>query len=120
MANEAGQGAVLKAMGMRCPRRVGAPAVSTVAPSKVPSAYPLHSGVLRPRALPSNAMFFLQRARAQFRLSVVAAILTARFYGAESPSVTPPPVEAKPAAAENSVVKIFSTARYPDPYKPWA
>ena len=30
----------------------------------------------------------------------------------------PAPV-ASPAVVENSVVKIFSTARYPDPYKPW-
>ncbi len=35
-----------------------------------------------------------------------------------SPAATPAP---KPdAAVENSVVKIFSTVRYPDPYKPWS
>src|SRR6195256_4274797 len=28
--------------------------------------------------------------------------------------------QAQPAALENSVVKIFSTMRYPDPFKPWA
>ena len=27
---------------------------------------------------------------------------------------------AKPLSIENAVVKIFSTMRYPDPYKPWA
>jgi S1-C subfamily serine protease len=27
--------------------------------------------------------------------------------------------QAQPAALENSVVKIFSTMRYPDPFKPW-
>jgi S1-C subfamily serine protease len=27
--------------------------------------------------------------------------------------------DAKSAAVENSVVKVFSTMRYPDPYKPW-
>ena len=37
---------------------------------------------------------------------------------------TPPPTEAAPApkpdaTVENSVVKIFATARYPDPYRPW-
>jgi S1-C subfamily serine protease len=31
-----------------------------------------------------------------------------------------PPVPAKAAAVENTVVKVFSTIRYPDPYKPWA
>ena len=31
----------------------------------------------------------------------------------------PAPAAPKPAAVENSVVKIFSTMRYPDPYKPW-
>ena len=32
-----------------------------------------------------------------------------------SPSVETP----KPGSVENSVVKVFSTARYPDPYRPW-
>ncbi len=36
---------------------------------------------------------------------------------APEPSATPAP---KPdAAVENSVVKIFATVRYPDPYRPW-
>lgn len=30
------------------------------------------------------------------------------------------PAAAKPATVEESVVKIFSTARYPDPFRPWA
>ena len=35
-------------------------------------------------------------------------------------SATPPAlVEARTDAVANSVVKVFSTARYPDPYKPW-
>jgi S1-C subfamily serine protease len=35
-------------------------------------------------------------------------------------SATPPvPTEARTDAVANSVVKVFSTARYPDPYKPW-
>lgn len=29
------------------------------------------------------------------------------------------PGTTKPAAVENTVVKVFSTIRYPDPYKPW-
>ena len=32
---------------------------------------------------------------------------------------TPPPAAAIPANLENSVVKVFSTLRRPDPYKPW-
>ncbi|MBI5693026.1 MAG: trypsin-like peptidase domain-containing protein [Verrucomicrobia bacterium] len=32
----------------------------------------------------------------------------------------PAPAQDKPAAVENSVVKIFATSRFPDPYKPWA
>jgi S1-C subfamily serine protease len=32
---------------------------------------------------------------------------------------SPPAAAARPAAVENSVVKVFSTMRYPDPYKPW-
>ncbi|MEI9898694.1 MAG: serine protease [Chthoniobacter sp.] len=29
------------------------------------------------------------------------------------------PKEAAPITVENSLVKVFSTIRYPDPYKPW-
>jgi S1-C subfamily serine protease len=32
----------------------------------------------------------------------------------------PPASDPKSAAVENSVVKIFATVRYPDPFKPWA
>ena len=35
-------------------------------------------------------------------------------YRPRPPSARPPP------GVENSVVKVFSTVRYPDPYKPWA
>jgi len=38
----------------------------------------------------------------------------------EPETKTPAPADAKPDAVENSVVKVFSTVRYPDPYKPWA
>jgi S1-C subfamily serine protease len=36
-----------------------------------------------------------------------------------TPAPTPPPVDAKSSSVENSVVKIFSTVRYPDMTKPW-
>jgi S1-C subfamily serine protease len=42
---------------------------------------------------------------------------------AESPAATrsgsSKPVAAVPANVENAVVKVFSTLRYPDPFKPW-
>ncbi len=38
---------------------------------------------------------------------------------AAQPVADPAPVPAKPVAVENSVVKVFSTIRFPDPYKPW-
>ncbi|MGB7746163.1 MAG: trypsin-like peptidase domain-containing protein [Verrucomicrobiia bacterium] len=34
-------------------------------------------------------------------------------------AATPAPVETKADTVANSVVKVFSTVRYPDPYKPW-
>lgn len=34
-------------------------------------------------------------------------------------TATPAPVETKADTVANSVVKVFSTVRYPDPYKPW-
>ena len=34
-------------------------------------------------------------------------------------TATPPPVETKADTVANSVVKVFSTMRYPDLYKPW-
>jgi S1-C subfamily serine protease len=55
--------------------------------------------------------------RVLFAAVALAAFLTRPAIAA--PAAPPPAVEAKPAAVENSVVKIFSTARYPDPYKPW-
>ena len=35
-------------------------------------------------------------------------------------TVDPTPVPKPDATVENSVVKIFATVRYPDPYRPWA
>src|SRR6266487_419263 len=53
---------------------------------------------------------------------VAALLLAARFAIAQESSVakTDPASEAtKSGAVENSVVKVFSTVRYPDLYKPW-
>ena len=36
-----------------------------------------------------------------------------------SSAATPAPAETRADAVANSVVKVFSTVRYPDPYKPW-
>ena len=38
---------------------------------------------------------------------------------ASSGPPTAEPVKSAPSIVENSVVKIFATSRYPDPYKPW-
>jgi len=59
---------------------------------------------------------------ANFALPLAAfRVAAADFVAAPSgASATPPaPVDAKTDAVANSVVKVFSTARYPDPYKPW-
>ena len=58
------------------------------------------------------------RIRAACLLVFVGASLA---FGGETPAAPAPAAEAKatPAGVENSVVKIFSTMRYPDPYKPW-
>src|SRR5207302_9212411 len=53
-------------------------------------------------------------------LVAAAANLPVKLYAAEPPAGTP--ATARPtrsATVENSVVKIFSTIRYPDLYKPW-
>jgi S1-C subfamily serine protease len=44
---------------------------------------------------------------------------TVRTGAAEAVAATSTPVEAKADAVANSVVKVFSTMRYPDVYKPW-
>ena len=63
-----------------------------------------------------------------FRASValvVTALSLAGPIAAQSPASSPAAVPDKsvpaapPAALENSVVKIFSTVRYPDAYRPW-
>src|SRR5207245_9555314 len=37
----------------------------------------------------------------------------------QATAVPPPAAETRSSAVENSVVKVFSTARYPDMYRPW-
>jgi S1-C subfamily serine protease len=49
--------------------------------------------------------------------SMSAPIVNAR--AAVVTAAPPAAVESKLGAVENSVVKVFSTVRYPDPYKPW-
>ena len=55
---------------------------------------------------------------------LLATLCVASRLTAQAPATTPsaPPAAetaAKPGIVENSVVKIFSTVRYPDPYRPW-
>ncbi|MDO8541096.1 MAG: trypsin-like peptidase domain-containing protein [Opitutaceae bacterium] len=56
------------------------------------------------------------------RISAAAflAIVSVGALAAADETASAPAVPAKAAAVENSVVKVFSTIRYPDPYKPWA
>src|SRR5438034_92072 len=58
-----------------------------------------------------------------YRHGVVAVLLlAARFAIAQESSVTktdPASAATNSSAVENSVVKVFSTVRYPDLYKPW-
>lgn len=54
------------------------------------------------------------------RALLAAALLGAWPAGAESPpAADAKPAEAIPSNVENGVVKVFSTTRYPDPFKPW-
>ena len=57
--------------------------------------------------------------------SIIVALAKADSFAAEpdvsqpAAAAAPAPVESKSDVVANSVVKIFSTARYPDTYKPW-
>ena len=57
------------------------------------------------------------RPRALLHGLLFAAFLIPPLAAAETPVAVP--ADGKTAAVENSVVKVFSTLRYPDPYKPW-
>jgi S1-C subfamily serine protease len=53
-------------------------------------------------------------------LSVVGVLLSGLAVTSAAPDAAARTTEAvQPPALENSVVKIFSTMRYPDPFKPW-
>ena len=55
-------------------------------------------------------------------VSAVAPATPPPFAATPTPAASPVAAEVRPdaaAAVENSVVKVFSTVRYPDPYKPW-
>jgi len=73
-------------------------------------------GRMRPRPQPLPRIL-------NFLLLAFAAALPARAQDAQpAPDSAPAPAPAPspaPPAVENSVVKIFSTARFPDPFKPW-
>ncbi|HEY8994511.1 MAG TPA: trypsin-like peptidase domain-containing protein [Lacunisphaera sp.] len=59
-----------------------------------------------------------------FALNLVSSVHADEPVKTEAPAPAPAPAPAQApaettAAVENSVVKVFSTMRYPDPYKPW-
>ena len=63
--------------------------------------------------------------QAAILLSTLVAAISLHAADAPKPEAKPETKpEATPApaapAVENSVVKVFSTMRYPDPYKPWS
>jgi len=58
-----------------------------------------------------------RRRSTAFLVAVFAALMMARPW---TVSVAAEPAPAVPANVENAVVKVFSTLRYPDPFKPWA
>src|SRR5262245_17806416 len=62
-------------------------------------------------------MLFRMRFRGLPSCFLLLAVLAASAPAAESAS--PAATDTKTSAVENSVVKVFSTMRYPDPYKPW-
>ena len=64
-------------------------------------------------------------AAAAFLFLAAASAVSAQEPAAVSPTPLPttapsPSPEPKPGAVENSVVKVFASVRYPDPYKPWS
>jgi S1-C subfamily serine protease len=61
-------------------------------------------------------MFPRLRLKASLCVVLLVVCFTPGARSAEAEAQPPPAVK---AAVENSVVKVFSTMRYPDPYKPW-
>ncbi len=56
---------------------------------------------------------------ASLSFSLVGALAAQPDDTPQNNPAAPPPAETKTGAVENSVVKVFSTVRYPDPFKPW-
>src|SRR5438067_1660638 len=54
------------------------------------------------------------------RLSAIALLVASTFGAHAAETVPPAPAPAVAAAVSNSVVKVFSTVRRPDPLKPWS
>jgi len=52
-------------------------------------------------------------------LSAVGVLLSASVLAGAALGAARTAEAVQPPALENSVVKIFSTMRYPDPFKPW-
>src|SRR4051812_100752 len=78
----------------------------------------VHTRNETPRPMNSPDLRRAERRRSTaFLLAVFAALLMARPWNV---SVAAEPAPAVPANVENAVVKVFSTLRYPDPFKPWA
>ena len=57
----------------------------------------------------------------RFAAAAAIALASCTLHAQEASQATAPPTAAPPVspAVENSVVKIFSTLRRPDPFKPW-
>src|SRR5580704_3805703 len=54
------------------------------------------------------------------RLSLLSVCLSVGVCVSGLIGATPPAEAAAAAPIENSVVKVFATMRYPDPFKPWS
>jgi len=52
--------------------------------------------------------------------SLVAPLVAVNVLALDADNAESAPPGAKSDPVENSVVKVFSTTRYPDPYKPWS
>jgi len=60
-------------------------------------------------------------ARRWLMITLGASVLSLHADGLDAPGAAPAgTTNAAAGGLENSVVKVFSTVRYPDPYKPWA
>ena len=91
-----------------------------------PQTVPLfrrRSGVSNPTPALDHVQTALRRSRCRLsvrRRSAARAGTCRRAHGRCPTTAAAPSPEPKSGAVENSVVKIFATVRYPDPYKPWS